>query len=167
MRDTDNKISKTEEKEFLEKTKIKFEEIHRKYIDEIERYLLLVNTGGTVAVLAFMGAAIKAKPDEKLAINIKLAFLSLTFFVMGVLACGVLRLLLIHEWDFYVSKFKRDVKKYENDWICFDEVLENINDRKITPIIDYIIGYTSGLTALAGTIVGLISLFIACKDLNV
>jgi hypothetical protein len=69
------------------------------------QYLLLTNSGGAIAVLGFIGASNAVRA-------LTLPRVSLAFFACGVFLSGVLLALRVHEFEWLLRCYRKELKEY-------------------------------------------------------
>lgn len=106
------------------------------------QHLFLVNAGGAVAVLAFIGAKT----------NSAFAIWPLMFFVVGVIACGIQLLMMIYVYKelFNGALIRRN--KFEEEDATVEDILPKVED--VNDLIYQIIARRAYFTAQGSFIVG-------------
>ncbi|OGA11995.1 MAG: hypothetical protein A3H33_10545 [Betaproteobacteria bacterium RIFCSPLOWO2_02_FULL_65_20] len=89
----------------------------REHTDEAAKYLMVVNAGGAIATLSFMGAMKMLDP-------IPGARAMLSFFLAGLLLVGLGRALAIYRFDWTFSGWRDAVRLYYTDKIDWEALLE-------------------------------------------
>lgn len=122
--------------------------LERESTKEGIKYLFLVNSGASVAVLAFFGSVPVVR-------DLYWPKVMLFLFVIGVILVGVLNLAISIRMTSIFSNWRSLVEKYYTDAIGWKEALENdLNKSKPSKLIGSI-AVASFSCFIAGTIVGM------------
>lgn len=117
------------------------------------KYLTLTNAGGAVATISFLGASESVR-------KLLLPKISLGFFIVGLLAVGVLVALSAHKMAYLFREWKLTANKYisnETTWgVLLEEDSARIKKGHLT-IISF--AYIAFVCFIAGALVGLWALF--------
>ena len=97
-------------------------ELEKESGEKILKYLLLINSGGAIATLSFLGAL-------KFTASILGVKIALLFFVVGILFVGVSGAKQYHHMSKLFQSWKHDVRLYLNDELNFNTLTKN--DEKI------------------------------------
>ena len=122
-------------------------------VDSTIKFLFLTNSGGALALLAYMGSVASL---ETISSSLKV---SLAFFFFGVVLIGIYRAYTVHiRLDIFIH-FQKITKEYFNnasDWDAYFTEME----AKVKPSnIGYVLGYGSFLCFLVGSGIGVAGLF--------
>ncbi|MGO4552398.1 hypothetical protein AB4059_15025 [Lysobacter sp. 2RAF19] len=128
--------------------------LNREATADAFRYLFLVNAGGAVAVLGFIGSSEEARSSG----SIRAA---LVVFAIGILLVGVLKTLFFHQTLTLVQGWSADTKLYFSSAISESELDSRDNARAAAPIYraQYIAGYAAFACFLLGLTLGAVALF--------
>ncbi|SEO76545.1 hypothetical protein SAMN02800692_2005 [Luteibacter sp. UNC138MFCol5.1] len=127
--------------------------------DAVIKQVFLVNAGGAVAVLSFMGASPEAR-------ELLLAKWALVFFGVGITLVIVLSIIRYHFFAGLALGYNADLRRFFDDEIDEDELLSNDSNRVDNKTRDRLMhgaGYLAVLAFVAGAIVGACSLFVPSK----
>lgn len=129
-------------------------EVSKQAIDQVIRYLFLVNAGGAIAVLSFLGAS----ADTRQLVAPKVA---LSLFGMGVVLNGILLTMRVHQTEWLFAAWRRDVTDFYDDKVELKDLYskDKIRSEGRYIIVNYLFGYLSFLCFVVGGGVGLCSLF--------
>jgi hypothetical protein len=113
-----------------------------------------VSSGGVVATLTFLGRAesVRAMLAPKLA---------LSCFVAGLIFVGFLRAFRVHDYQHAFDSWHRDYGKFLSGQITWTQLVEREEARSGTSVWEYIFGYASFISILAGAAMGAYALFFA------
>lgn len=130
-------------------------ELEQTWGERAVRYLFLVNAGGAIAVLTFMGA------------NKEIADLTWTrwmlfLFVLGVIAVGVLQAYQLHFIQWLYITWRRGVSAFKNDQITWGHLTDGDTERSSGPAAVYLLGYLSFAMFLVSTAIGAWN-FLLCR----
>jgi hypothetical protein len=128
-------------------------ELEKEWGERALKYLILTNSGGTIATLSFLGASPSA-------INMRGAKISLFLFVLGVFLVGVSTAKTFHHMSGLFKAWKEDVDNYFSDKITWEHLQEQDNNRAVEDFWDYAIPYLSFGCFIGGSISGAVSLFL-------
>ncbi len=149
-------------KEFLETRndiiQKRWDQLHgllTKHTDEIIKYLLYVNAGGVVTILAFMGTSESIRNSIYLQI-------ALLCYALALMCVGILRVLLLLKIERVFNSWRRDANKYWKQHIGFSELTEEDDNRTESGRAFWIVGWISGGLSIIGLIFGGIGLFGQC-----
>ncbi len=117
-------------------------------------FLFLVNSGGAVATLTFLGRAesVRAMLTPKLA---------LSCFVAGLVFVGVLRAFRVHDYQRAFDAWHKDYGKFLSGQLTWTQLIGREEARSGTSAWEYIFGYASFISILAGAAEGAYALFFA------
>ena len=108
------------------------------------KYLFSINAGAAVAILAFIGSSEAVRV-------LKWPWYSLTLFILGLVLVGIINFVRFHLVEFIYKHWRADVLKYYDNNICFDEIIENDNQRSYKFSWLFLIAYFSFFCFLGGT----------------
>ena len=120
--------------------------------NQMINYLLLVNFGGFMAVLAIMGFSQRARAVMSLRS-------SLLFFMLGAVFVGILRAIIVHRAAYFFNSWRKDVEKYHSEKMPFSEMTSNDDIRTRTAKIEFVAGYASGVCFIIAAVLGGIGIF--------
>lgn len=123
--------------------------------DAAVSFLFLVNAGGAVATLSFLGtsATVRAMPTPKLA---------LACFIAGLLLVGILRAFRVHDYQKAFNCWHKDYNNFVAGQLSWNQLVGNDETRSETSKWEYILGYASFTCIFGGAALGaygLMSLF--------
>ena len=116
------------------------------------KYLIYVNAGGAIVILAFMGASISVRSM----VGPKLALLS---FVFGLVTVGIIVAVDFYRMAHCQKSLKEDSDKYLSNEIDWEDLLENDSKRLRPSKWGFLLGWGAFMFFDLGVILGLISLF--------
>jgi hypothetical protein len=125
--------------------------VSTKAADEAKKFLFLVNAGGAVAVLSFIGA----KDNSAISLGTKW---SLILFCLGIVAVGILHIRITHRLYDLFNDWRKNSSKYWNQEIGYNQLTTEDEQKTDSDKCEFIIGYVSAFFFLAGLIVGGITL---------
>jgi hypothetical protein len=125
----------------------------REGFNNMINYLLLINIGGCITTLSFMGASEAARGLVSLKV-------STLFFAMGIVFIGILRAIIVHRAASFFNSWRRDVERYHSEVMPFSKMTANDDNRTQTAKIEFAVGYASGACFIIAAIAGAISIFI-------
>ncbi len=126
-----------------------------KYTDEMVKYLLYVNGGGVVTILAFMGTS-------ELIRNRICLQIALVFYAAGLVCVGILRAIMLRRTECVLGSWNNNVEKYYEGRIEYSELIEEHKNRAESGRIFWRVGLISGVLSFIGLILGGISMFWQC-----
>lgn len=121
--------------------------LQSKYADEIIKYLFLVNSGGAIAVLSYLGTGSNM-------LDTFYAKMSLLSFALGIVFVGIVRAFLIHRSYNYLNAWQRDVQKYHKQEISWQELIALDDNRTKNSYWEFVFGYLSALCFIIGIVLG-------------
>ena len=116
------------------------------------KYLLYLNAGGAIVILAFMGASSSVRSM----VGSKLALLS---FVFGLVAVWIALVVGFYRMAHFQKSLKEDSDKYLSNEIDWEDLLENDSKRLRPSKWGFLLGWGAFMFFDLGVILGLISLF--------
>ena len=125
-------------------------ELDMEWCKEAIKWLMLINSGGAVASLGFIGSFFKDKSHPSLA-----SVFCLGFFLLGL----VLGLVLIIYFYEQVSKLFRDYSSDIKKGLSFNELCKNDDSRIPSGKLGRVFGYLSLVFMCLGGISGLIAIW--------
>lgn len=114
-------------------------------------YLFLVNSGGSIAMLSFIGARHQVHP---------LVIWGLVLMLLGLILVGILTARIFHQMEYLFAAWKKDVREYFVNRIAYEKLLQDDELRSKENIIDYILGYSSLGCFVLGIGLGIRGLFL-------
>ncbi|WP_309398413.1 hypothetical protein [Cerasicoccus maritimus] len=128
-------------------------ELDKEWGKEAIKYLILMNSGGAVATLSFLGAS----ADIRGTLPPKLA---LIFFFVGLVSSGCMVAYAYESMNRLFSHWQKDVEAHYMKELDYADLIKRDSSRVPSGKVDRILGYT-GLTAfILGFIVGATGLFL-------
>ena len=124
-------------------------ELQQIWSERVIRYLMLVNAGGAVAVLAFMGAI--ASKGDRYPIW---ASGMLVLFVLGLIAVGVLQIYSQHRHDWLYLQWRNGVTDFHEDKTTWFSMTSDDIKRSSRPIPFYVLVHLSFAMFLLASAVG-------------
>lgn len=122
-------------------------ELDKEWGKEAIKYLLLVNAGGAVATLSFIGTSdvVRAAVTPKIA---------LLLFFLGLMCSGLMIAYAYETMSRLFGRWQQDVEAHDRKEITYDELLRRDKERATSGVVDRILGYTSLLSFALGFLVG-------------
>jgi hypothetical protein len=121
------------------------------YADGVIKYLFLINSGGVVAIMSFMGTSIDIRNN----FQVKSA---LFLFGVGILLVGCLKIFLYHKVEWIYKNWRKNSHNYLNDKIGWNKLIEDDNERSFSNTKAYLIGYGAFFAFLIGSGFGALGL---------
>ena len=121
--------------------------LFKDYSDNALKYLFLSNAGGAAAVLGFLGASSEVR--DALGPRV-----SLSFFLLGLIATGVLNAVLVHRIDFIFEQWRKNVDRYFSDEITWQQLTREDDQISWGNIKEYSIGYMAFFSFVIGSLIG-------------
>ena len=122
------------------------------WTDASVKYLIHINAGGAIVLLAFMGASSSVRSM----VGAKLALL---FFICGLVAVGIVLAIGFLRMAHFNKSLKEDCDKYVANEIDWEELLENDAKRLRPSKSGSLFAWGAFIFFNLGVIIGLISLF--------
>ena len=116
------------------------------------QFLFLINAGGSVAVLGFMGASDAARR----ACETKTA---LIFFALGIIFVGIFHAINVHRLEYIFNQWRKNVSLYHNNEESYSKLTSEDEKRSCSIFLEYLFPYLSGIAFVVGLIFGGIALF--------
>ncbi|QHI67905.1 hypothetical protein [Tichowtungia aerotolerans] len=126
-------------------------EVSTKAADETKKFLFIVNAGGAVAVLSFIGV----NETSDIALGAKSA---LILFCLGVVSVGILHARITHRLYDLFTDWRENCSKYWNQEIGYTQLTTEDEKKTDSDKCEFVIGYISAAFFLAGLIVGGVTL---------
>ena len=116
------------------------------------KYLISINSGGAIIILAFMGASssVRGMVGSKLA---------LLFFVFGLVTAGMILAIGFYRMARFQKSLKNDMNKYLSNEIDWEGLLKNDEKRLRPSKWGCLLGWGAFIFFDLGVIFGLVSLF--------
>ncbi|HEG43212.1 MAG TPA: hypothetical protein ENH94_04090 [Phycisphaerales bacterium] len=118
-----------------------------RHADNMLRHLFLVNAGGAIAILSYLGT-----DSDKM--DVICAKLSLLFFTLGIVFVGVVRAILLHRSFDYFELWQSDTEKYFKQEISWQNLVETDDSRTKGNCWEFRFGYISAGCFIIGCICG-------------
>ena len=125
--------------------------LEKEYGDRAYKYLMLVNSGGAIAILSFMGASQIARDS----CGVKLA---LVLFVCGVVLVGLSTAKQFYYLSGLFKNWKKDVTNFFNDQISWEHLLKEDEERAVENKLDHILPWLSFFCFIGGATTSFFSL---------
>lgn len=111
-------------------------ELEKEWGKEAIKYLMLVNAGGAVATLSFIGTsdAVRAAVTPKIA---------LLLFFLGLLCSGWMIAYTYETMSRLFRRWQKDVEAHDRKEISYDELLRRDDERVPSGVVDRVLGYTA------------------------
>ena len=122
-------------------------ELEKEWGKEAIKYLMLVNAGGAVATLSFIGTS----DAVRTAVTPKIALL---LFFLGLLCSGFMIAYAYETMSRLFTRWQKDVEAHDRKEITYDELLRRDDERVPSGVADRVLGYTSLLSFALGFLVG-------------
>ena len=126
--------------------------LEKEWGDKAVNFLILINGGGAVAVLSFLGASSAAREM----VSPRWALLC---FTLGVIATGILIANTVHLMTNLGLGWRNDADEYLKRKLKWEVLLENDKTRTGSNYVGFTLGYFAFGMFIAGCLVGGISLF--------
>lgn len=117
--------------------------------DRAVGFLTLMNSGGAIAMLSFLGAV----PTMRTQWAPKMALAS---FVVGIIFVGIHLAYTVHLIDFIFGYWRRDAIRFAEGHISWQTLVTDDNNRAQRTMPLYITGYISFACFIGGSAIGLI-----------
>lgn len=124
----------------------RWRDLYERQIDvgsRITKYLILVNSGGAVAMLSFMGAMKTLDP-------IPGARWMLALFLFGIVATGFLMVVSAYRLDRIFRSWRNDTDSYYKNELDWEDVLKQDRDRARYFWVTDALGWTAFLCFISG-----------------
>lgn len=132
---------------YVEQRWAQLHEIEKESADTIFKYLLLINSGGAIATLSFLGASENA-------LNIPLVKFALLFFIFGVLLIGTSYIHMFHYRSSLFTNFRKDIIALNKKSLSYSEVLNRDEERAKESFWHYLFPYSAFVSFIIGCILG-------------
>jgi len=109
--------------------------------------LFLINSGGAVAMLSFMGASEKIR-------TLAGPKYSLGIFVLGIILTAILNAYILHRLEWIFTNWRKDVRGYYEDQINWQDLNKADDERSWSNNIEYVLGYAAFACFIVGAIFG-------------
>ena len=119
--------------------------------DRAIKHLTLINAGGAVAMLSFLGTSTAAR-------TLLLPRVALGCFVTGIVLVGILDLLILHHVERIFLNWRQTTPKYYEDKIDWEDMTAADDKLSYTVWREYLVGYIAFFCFIAGAIIGVFSL---------
>ena len=126
-------------------------ELEKEWGKEAIKYLMLVNAGGAVATLGFIGTS----DAVRMAVTPKIA---LFLFFLGLLCSGLMIAYAYETMSRLFERWQKDVEAHDREEISYEELLRRDDERVPSGVVDRVLGYTSLLCFAFGFLVGAVGL---------
>ncbi len=124
-----------------------------KCIDEALRYLFLVNSGGAIAVLTYLGT-------ESTKIHASYAGGALSLFCLGIVLVGVIRISLFHRSRRLFESLRQDLKACAGGAMTVEAASSEDEKRSEGRIREILFGHASFICFILGLICGARGFFV-------
>ncbi len=122
-------------------------ELEKETAQDAIKMLFLVNAGGAVANLSFIGAIGSSSIDD-------FAKYSLACFLVGIILVGFSKAKQFHHMSRLFKHWKRDTSAYFKDKITWESLDSEDDKRAAEDIVDYVLPYGAFAAFLAGCAYG-------------
>ena len=131
-------------------------ELEKQWGEEAFKFLFLINSGGSIAMLSFIGAF--SGGTNKIYLKVALGF-----FVAGVILVGICLARTVHQMNYLFRSYRIDVNKFLSNEIC-RETLEERDEKRTAPSCwktfwSNFWPYSAFACFIGGSIIGGIALF--------
>lgn len=126
--------------------------LEKEYGDRAFKYLLLVNGGGAIATLGFLGASQVARESCG-------AKTTLILFVIGIIFVGLSTAKQYYYLSGLFKSWKKDVGQFFTDQLSWELLLKQDEDRVADSKLDHFLPWFSFACFVVGSTVGGISIF--------
>lgn len=127
-------------------------ELEKEWGERALKYLLLTNSGGSIATLSFLGAS-------ELVLRMMPVKIALFLFVVGLILVGISTAKQFHHMSGLFKAWKDDVDNYFNDKITWEHLNCEDTKRAVDDLWDYAIPYASFSCFILGCVFGGFALF--------
>jgi hypothetical protein len=110
-------------------------------------YLFLINAGGAVAVLSFLGAAEKAEVRTS-------PLVALAFFAVGVMLVGAIKAFRVHYFGKRSTAWFTESARFFAGEIDWQDLNERYGKAAVEPRWPYVVGYASFACFVIGALIG-------------
>jgi len=121
-------------------------------LERIIKYLVLVNAGGAVAMLSFLGTSAQAR-------GLLLPKLALACFGLGIVLVGVLNLLILLHIERIFVNWRQTTPQFYEDKVEWEDLTANDDKLAYTVWPEYLAGYAAFFCFIAGAAIGVCALF--------
>ena len=126
-------------------------ELEKEWGKEAIKYLMLMNAGGSVAILSFIGSSSPLARDS----NVSLA---LIIFFSGIVFAGFMVAYAYESMSALNRGWRKDVESYANNDLAYKKLMERDAQRVPFGAVDRVLGYCSFLCFIGGAISGALAL---------
>ncbi|MFA7256714.1 MAG: hypothetical protein WC047_03990 [Kiritimatiellales bacterium] len=127
-------------------------ELTHKEADGVKKFLFLVNSGGAVAMLGFIGT------NQQIAQN-SYVRLSLILFCIGIVFVGALHARILHRLHGMHEAWMKNSGRYWKREISYTDLINDDEKKSSSDIPEFTIGYLAVAAFIAGLIAGGLALF--------
>lgn len=140
-------------KEMVHRVESRWDQLNEMLVNIVNegiKFLFYVNSGGAVAVVAFIGTSEDIR-------SLQWPWWVLSLFFLGLLFVGGLNFARYHVVDYLLKKWEEDVNKFYNDKIDYDALQGNDDVRVRKTWWVPIIAYLSFLCFIGGGVIGFLN----------
>ena len=123
-----------------------------KSIDEAVKYLFLVNSGGAIAVLGYLGT-------DSTKIHAPWAGMAVVLFCLGIVFVGVIRFMLFHRSRSLFESLRQELKACAKGEMKVEAVSSKDEERSEARIREILCGYAALSCFILGPICGAIGFY--------
>ncbi|MDH5425161.1 MAG: hypothetical protein OEY29_09220 [Gammaproteobacteria bacterium] len=116
----------------------------------ISKYLIAANSGGILAILAYLNSLKNVDPTSSIKV-------SLVFFVIGLVLISVVLFWVCWRVWKIDSQYKKDMSVFYNNQISFFELRRRDNERTESDKVEYFLGALSFISFMVAVISGAIN----------
>jgi uncharacterized membrane protein len=127
-------------------------DLEKERADQAIKYPFLINSGGAVTVLSFMGASEKVRTALG-------PILGLSCFVVGIILIGVFNIIQYYHMAKLFTAWKSDSEKYFENPAEWTNIIKNDKERSKPRIWAHIVAHGSFVMFVVGCIIGVIEFF--------
>ena len=138
---------KTQRSEYIKARWEQLADLQKMWIERIYRYLFLINAGGAVAILTFMGSRSEIAESWW-------ARTMLLLFVLGLILVGVMQAYNLHFINWLFARWRTEVTDFYDDKLHWEVMTKDDFERAKEPLTVYILGYISFGCFIAATGIG-------------
>lgn len=127
-------------------------ELQKEWGKEAIKYLMLMNAGGAIATLSFIGTSKEVR-------ELCGPKISLMLFFMGIVSAGFMIAYAFHTCNHLFKMWQQEVATHDRGEINYDQLIANDDARVPSGKVDIILGYISFGCFILGTSIGVWGLF--------
>jgi hypothetical protein len=126
-------------------------ELEKEWGKEAIKYLMLMNAGGAVATLSFIGTSVEVR-------ELFAPKLALILFFIGIISSGAMIAYAYETMSRLFKGWQKDVEAHDRDELDYDVLIKNDNLRVPSGRVDRFLGYSGFVSFIAGFLSGAIGI---------